>query len=789
MRAGRPVPAGGFENPPLHRAVIRPFHRITLEGRVFRPGRRALWLGSALVASAVLFAQQTQNVPRARYVYPAGGRQGSTVRVVVGGQFLDGTTSVIVSGIGVDARPVGFDKPLNGQALTELRDKLQDMQKQPATPALQAEMLALREKIFDSTRRNQSPVLSERLTLDVTIAPGADLGARQLRLSTALGLTSPLVFVVGQLPEFREKDVKNVPADTELTVTLPATVNGRLIPGDVDRVRLPARQAGQYMPGDVDRYRFTARKGQHLVCVASARDLMPYLADAVPGWFQATLELYDANGRELAYDDDYRFEPDPVLHVEIPADGEYVLAIKDAIYRGRDDFVYRISIGELPFLTSLFPLGGRQGASARVEATGWNLPAPTVVFDAKNKPAGVYPIALPTEDLMSNHLPFAVDTLPEVFEKEPNNSAKGAQSVTLPVIVNGRIQQPGDWDEFSFKGQAGQTIVAEVTARRLESPLDSVIELTDAAGKRLARNDDADDKGAGLETHHADSFVMTTLPAGGTYVLRVGDIQHKGGTEYAYRLRLGAPRPDFELRVSPSGLNTIGAGTVPVTVTAIRRDGFVGDIALALSGPPAGFILSGATVPSGQDRVRMTLTVPPAPLGSAAPAAPLSLRMEGRASIDGQTIAHQAIPADDMMQAFAYRHLVVADDLRAQVTGRGGQRAPSRIVSPEPVKIAAGGSATVRVSIPPAYATFANLQFELSDPPEGVTLGAASAAQASGAFVLRADPAKIKAGVRGNLIVTVSGERVPAANAASQVRRRVIIGTLPAIAFEIVPPR
>jgi hypothetical protein len=751
--------------------------------------QRAAWRTgalAALTASAMLFAQQPQNVPHAGYVYPAGGQQATTVRVVVGGQFLDGTTSAIVSGTGIDAHVVDFDKPLNGQPLTELRDKLQAIQKQTATPALQAEMVALRDKIADATRRNQSPVLSERLTLDVTIAPGAALGPRQLRLNTTLGLTSPLTFVVGQLPEFRERDVKNTPADAELPITLPATVNGRLIPGDIDRVKFPNRLPPAYMPGDVDRYRFTARKGEHLVCVASARDLIPYLADAVPGWFQATLALYDANGHELAYDDDYRFHPDPVLHVEVPADGEYVVEIKDAIYRGREDFVYRISIGELPFLTSLFPLGARAGSSTRVEAVGWNLPASSLVVDAKNKPTGVYPIGLSTEDLASNRLPFAVDTLPEVFEKEPNNSAKNAQNVTLPVIINGRIQQPGDWDVFSFKGRAGDAVVAEVTARRLESPLDSVLDLTDAAGKRLAFNDDTEDMAAGLETHHADSYLMTTLPANGTYFVRIGDIQHKGGPEYAYRLRLSAPRPDFELRVSPSGLNVTGGGTIPVTVTAVRRDGFTGDIALALSGSPAGFALGGALLPASQDHVRMTLTAP-----SAATATPtlLSLRVEGRASIDGRTVVRQAVPADDMEQAFAYHHLVVADDLRVLTSGRGGTRVPSRIVSAEPVRIPVGGSSAVRVSIPPGYATFANIQFELSDPPEGFTVSDSAVLQTNGTFALHADPAKIKAGLRGNLIVTVSGERVPAANAPSQVRRRVIIGTLPAIAFEIVPPR
>ena len=139
-------------------------------------------------------------------------------------------------------------------------------------------------------------------------------------------------------------------------------------------ITLPAIVNGQIMPGGVDRYRFEARKGQQLVVAVSARELIPYLADAVPGWFQAAVALYDSAGNELAYDDHYRFHPDPVLHCKIPKDGQYVLEIRDALYRGREDFVYRITVGELPFVTSIFPLGGPAGTQTTVELKGWNLP-------------------------------------------------------------------------------------------------------------------------------------------------------------------------------------------------------------------------------------------------------------------------------------------------------------------------------------------------------------------------------------------------------------------------------
>ena len=71
-------------------------------------------------------------------------------------------------------------------------------------------------------------------------------------------------------------------------------------------------------------------------------------------------------------------------------------------------------------------------------------------------------------------------------------------------------------------------------------------------------SDDVTDKGAGLITHQADSRIATTLPSSGTFYVRVGDLQRKGGPEYGYRLRVGAPQPDFELRVTPSEINAGG---------------------------------------------------------------------------------------------------------------------------------------------------------------------------------------------------------------------------------------
>ena len=735
-----------------------------------------------VLAGATAAGAQALNAPHIGYVYPAGGQRGTTVQVRVGGRFIDTVTGGVVSGPGIHAQIAGVDKPLTPKELTELRDKATEMQKTAKTPADRQELVAIRMRIGDSMRRNQSPVFSEIVTLSIAIDAGAEPGPRQVRLDTALGLSNALTFMVGTVPEFMEKEEKTSSADSELTITLPAVVNGRLIPGDVDRVQFPLRQPGQYAPGDSDRYRFAARQGQDLVCIVSARDLMPYLADAVPGWIQATLTLLDASGHEVVYGDDYRFQPDPVLHVKIPADGDYVLEIKDALYRGREDFVYRIAIGEFPYITSIFPLGGPAGARTPVQMAGWNLQAARLTMDATRAEPGVSSVTTAGGGLPANRVPFAIDSLPETLEREPNSIPKDAQRLTLPVIVNGRIQEPGDVDIFSFQGKAGQPIVAEVRARRLGSPLDSSLELTGPTGTRIAFNDDFEDKASGLLTHHADSLLTATLPSDGVYLLRLADVQRQGGSEFGYRLRVGPPRPDFELRVTPPEINAGAGTTVPITVHAIRRDGFAGDIAIALKDAPGGFTLSGAVIPAGATSVRMTLTVAPNAAKEES-----TIAVEGRAIIQGRAITRRALPADDMMQAFAYRHLVPADNLHVSVLQRGSMRVVPRVLAQGSVAIPVGGAAHVRVAFP-LPRTFEKYEFELSEAAEGVTLGDLLIGPNGADFTLRADPDKAKPGTRGNLIVVISGERVPQANQPNQpaaARRRIPLVTLPAIPFEI----
>ena len=742
------------------------------------------------MASGIACAQQ--GGLHLAYVYPAGGKVGSTFQITVGGQFLMTASNVFVTGPGITATVLDHNRPMQQKEFNDLRDRLKTLQEKFQatrkgdagtnvwTRADATEREQIRAKILQNPpNRTANPAMSDTVLVKISIAADAAPGEREIRLATPNALSNPLRFCVGTLPEISKAAAK--PANPDLDKYL-EKMGGRPAPTGTPkyetRISLPAVVNGQIMPGGVDRYRFFATRGQQLVVAASARSLIPYLADAVPGWFESVLTIYDSKGKELANEERFHLKPDPVIHFEVPRDGEYTVEIHDSIFRGREDFVYRLAAGELPFVTGVFPLGGKLGETTSVTLTGWNMPETTSSHD--NSEMGITSLT----GKFLNPVPFAVDDLPECFENEPNHSVEAAQSVALPIVVNGRIGQPGEQDVFKFVGHTGQQIVAEVFARRLDSPLDSFLRLTDADGKQIAFNDDFEDKGSGLNTHHADSYLTATLPADGNYFIHLTDTQGQGGPEFSYRLRISEPRPDFALRVVPSSVSLRAGMSAPVTVFALRRDGFTNAINLDLINAPKGFSLSGARIAENQDKAQFTLKAP-----AEASEKPAALAVEGHGFIGGKPVTHAAVPAEDMMQAFIYRHLVPSKELAVVVNGqqRWFMRDAFKIISPTPVKIPPGGTARVRVSAPPG--NFSDrFKLELGNPPDGISLANVTAISAGLELVFNCDAEKMKNGDTGNLICDIVPKNLEPANAPKKPGnqpRRGAVATLPAIPFTV----
>ncbi|MBL9203617.1 MAG: hypothetical protein JNN01_00925 [Opitutaceae bacterium] len=731
--------------------------------------------------------------PQIGYVYPAGAKQGTTVLVTFGGQGLARVDDVTCYGPGVTTRVLTHLQPLTQKQFQDLREEGEKLQAKRAamtqapspgatapawTEADTSRAAEIRALMGYRVNRQLAPAIAEAVTVELTLAPDAPPGPREFRLHSPDGLSNPLSFWVGTLPEFSE-----VPAHPN---TAPPGERGPAAPEPKARppvprdVTLPAWVSGQILPGEVDRIRFHAHAGQRIIASVQARSLIPYLADAVPGWFQAVLRLTDEAGREVAFNDDSHFNPDPTLSIAVPRDGTYVLEINDALYRGRQDFIYRIALGELPLITGLFPLGGTAGQSQDVRLEGWNLRTTQAIIDGRVRAPGRMEFSCQTNGLPSNAVAFAFDRDPEQNEAEPNDFQAPATLAALPLILNGRIDRPGDVDAFRFHAEAQQPVVIEVVARRLQSPLDSRLELLDPNGKVVATNDDTDDKAAGLLAHQADSRIYYVPIQSGVHTVRLSDSQHQGGSTYAYRLHLRPARPDFELRVTPSAINLRAGTHQPITVYALRHDGFDGPIELGIQGRAGVFLLNGGRIPPGQDSVRLTLTTQ-----ADAGVAPQRVTLHGRATLNGRVEVREAVPCDDRMQAFAYHHLVTARELLVTVVGNSrGFRSPLRLLDRPPLRLTGGAPTRLRVAVP-AVRSDQSLHAELSDGPAGIALTESNVRGENLELVFTADPAKIKPGTQGNLIVRVSGERSPADRAKGPNRTRSPAVTLPAIPYEI----
>jgi hypothetical protein len=157
----------------------------------------------------------------------------------------------------------------------------------------------------------------------------------------------------------------------------------------------------------------------------------------------------------------------------------------------------------------------------------------------KDAPVGLYPVRTITEEGVSNVVLFAVGLLPETEEKETaapkpaNGDVKSAEKLeSVPATVNGTLTA-ADVDVFGFTLKTPQKLVFEVEAAAAGSAIDPSIEILDANGRVIARNDDAEPSGVDSRLEH--SFARP-----GTYHVRIHDSKYSAQKDNFYRLKIGA---------------------------------------------------------------------------------------------------------------------------------------------------------------------------------------------------------------------------------------------------------
>jgi hypothetical protein len=223
-----------------------------------------------------------------------------------------------------------------------------------------------------------------------------------------------------------------------------------------------------------------------------------------------------------------------------------------------------------PMVISVFPLGARQAETVEVQILGRNLndtremtfARPDIraqvlssdffavkarIAVGRNVPVGLHDYRLHTP--RGTHVGvFHVGSLPRLNEIEPNNDLKHAQAITLPVMIDGVVEND-DYDVFRFHAQAGDTLIFDVMATRAGSRLDSTITLLDERGAELEFIDDY--------YIHKDPYLSFSVKKTADYFVRIAAATEPiatlfDGTRYSsYRLVAGAV--PHMLHVLPAG--------------------------------------------------------------------------------------------------------------------------------------------------------------------------------------------------------------------------------------------
>ncbi len=149
---------------------------------------------------------------------------------------------------------------------------------------------------------------------------------------------------------------------------------------------------------------------------------------------------------------------------------------------------------------------------------------------AADVPPGNYEIRTVGFYGISNSRTFVVGVKKELNETEPNNAREQAVAVEVNQTVNARINGATDVDWYKFAGKAGQRILIDCVARRIDSKLDAALEIYNTTGKRLDF--------ARKNLVSQDALIDLTLPADGDYLVKVYDFTYAGGEDYIYRLTI-----------------------------------------------------------------------------------------------------------------------------------------------------------------------------------------------------------------------------------------------------------
>jgi hypothetical protein len=502
----------------------------------------------------------------------------------------------------------------------------------------------------------------------VAIHPDVPPGIYEARSVGRFGISNPRAFAVGNLPEQREP-TDNRSADKAATIQLGTITNGTADATANDYFKIPLKK--------------------------DERVILDCWAERLDSRMDATLAIYDTSGRELAHDRDTN-RRDPLLAFTAPADGEYVIKLYDFLYRGGNDYFYRLLVSKGPYIDYVLPPVALAGAKTGFTLFGSNLPGGGKVEGLISRgrtleqlaveieaPAGDAATGLALNSLLrpqeatldgfeyrlttpageSNPILIGYAAAPVVAEQEPNDDPAKPQQVTVPCTFVGHFSPRGDYDWISFEAKKGDTYWIDTISQRLGLSTDPYVLI-----QRVTTNDkgalqatdvqELDDtgKGSGIPSFRPESddpAYRFVAPEDGTYRILVRDLYggSRGDPRLVYALEIRTAAPDFRLAAVPVHHVNVTApadsvpgnpllrrgGTEMINVIAMRRDDFAGDIDITVEGLPPSVTAGAAIIPAGQNNTTVVLRA-----AEDAPAWAGTIRILGKAKIADKDVVRVA---------------------------------------------------------------------------------------------------------------------------------------------------
>jgi len=494
----------------------------------------------------------------------------------------------------------------------------------------------------------------------VTVPANASVGVHAIRVASPNGISKLKLLAVDDLPTVAQAAGNTTIAKAQV-LTLPGAVDGSI-----------ASLAKNY-------YKFTVAANQSVSFEVLSRRFGSAL--------DPMIRILDANGREVTYSDDAPgLSADSQLCHKFAAAGEYLLEIRDIRYQGGGNHFYRLRIGDFPCVTVPYPMGIKSGAPAKVAFAGEhienvepidvNVPASatghTINVGAKRKGGK-----------SSGFVTLRISPNGEFLETEPNNERAKANPVTLGVNINGRFEQAGDIDQFTFAAKKGQKFIFSAITRSQGSPTDLHLRMFNDKGAQLAVAEDAGTN---------DGVMTYTFPADGNYTLSVEDLHLRGGTQFAYRVHVKESIPGFTLAASADSINVPAGGTAMITVTSART-GYNGPIAVVAIDLPAGITSSPTVIGPGLNTVVLTLqSAANAPTGQVFPA-----KIVGRAKVGDKDI--ETVASITAALKASFNGMPWPPELLANALAVSGAPKPAFSLRTEPAQIVFGRDLKASVKV------------------------------------------------------------------------------------------